>query len=902
MKFRIHRTPHASLVALYLVSTVVSTSAVTPSVARADSESQAVGLDAVTTPGQPVALRAKLTASGLLKKSLKDEVIHVEAFGETHWTRTDKTGFAAVTVTPKQSGVSEFRATLARDSATTATGRLFVIDPSKEVVVVDIDKTISDMGEWRVPFQGAAAAAFPGASDVLQDLSRTKQILYLTARDDRYDRETRAFLSRNGFPDGPVIYNDIGFASAEERAQFLPGNHGKYKLQQLEALKARGVKVSLGIGNTKTDAFAYEGAGLKSFLLNDSPLGEKSFVFPDYAGLRRQLEKEGILPASPRVTSEGTWKFSFTQDGVRHDGMLDAVVNGTEFEATATEVDGDTWVARGAISGRTFTVRRALVNGVVGSLNGLRRSGEVEYVATLNESDVAPLAVFRVLGSQRTRIGGGELTRPPYFNERRRQIDKAIQDGDDQIIALSDEVLASATPAEKVAMLQVLTSFGDSAVTFGARNLNPIPVKKSRQKAIVKILESAKDATEFDRIFYRVNDGRLLRAVTGDEDDKVRALIAKHHSSAQPGDWAGYLKYLDGVTGSTSSGRNKVDFLVDGEQVVPAVVAAIDAAKESIHLSVYQWQADELGFKFARKLADKAKAGVKVRVLLDENGTGDDDKWKDLVKFLRQNGVECVVNPTSFMKNHLDHRKILVVDGKVGFTGGMNIGLHYQKEWHDQQTRLEGPVVAKLQDAFLERWTAEAGTPPLPTERLYPPLPEVESGPEMRIVSHDGAGKDRNIKAAYLRAIETSTTSVKIATPYFSDQDMVDALCKAAKRGVKVQLVLPKENDVSIMEATARAYYKQLLASGVEVHEYKDRMAHEKVAVIDGVWATGGSSNLDARSLEFNDELNYVIVDPTFAKTVEKDLFEKDLAKSERITSAKSGPKAWLLRFASPWL
>jgi cardiolipin synthase A/B len=902
VKFSARRTPRASLVALYLLSTVVSTAAVTPGVARADPEALAVGLDALTTPGKPVALRAKLTTSSVLRRSLKDEVVHIEESGATHWTRTDRTGFAAVTVTPRQAGTTEFRATLARDSATTATGRLFVIDGAREVVVVDIDKTISDMPEWRVPFQGDKAPAFPGAADVIRDLARTRQILYLTARDDRYDRQTRAFLSRNGFPDGPIIYNDIGFASAEEREQFRPSKHGEYKLRQLEALKARGVRVSLGIGNTETDAYAYEKAGLKSYLLNDEPLGERSFIFPDYAGLRRQLEKEGVLPASPRVTSEGTWKFSYVQAGARHDGVLDAVVSGTDIEVTATEVDGTTWVARGSISGRTCAVRRTLVNGVVGSLNCLRRSGEVEYVATFNESDSAPLGVFRMTGTQRTRIGGGELSRPPYFNERRRRIDKAIQDGDEQIIALPDDVLASATAAEKVAMIQVLMSFGDGAVTFGARNLNPIPVKKSRQKAIVKILESAKDSIEFDRIFYRVNDGRLLRALTGDEDEKVRALVARHHSTARPGDWAGYLKYVDGVTGSTSSGRNKVDFLVDGDQVVPAVLAAVDSARESIHLSVYQWQADELGFKFARKLADKAKAGVKVRVLLDENGTGGGEKWKDLVRFLRQSGVDVVVNPSTLLKGHLDHRKLLVVDGAVGFTGGMNIGVHYQKEWHDQQTRLEGPVVAKLQDAFLERWTAEAGTPPLPTERLYPPLAEVEDGPEMRIVMHEGGGKDRNLKAAYLRAIETAATSVKIATPYFSDQDVVDALAKAAKRGVKVQLVVPRENDVSIMKHTARAYYEQLLAAGVEVHEYKDRMAHQKVAVIDGVWATGGSSNLDARSLEFNDELNYVVVDPTFARTVEKALFEKDLAQSERVTSAKSGPRSWVLRLVSPWL
>lgn len=873
-----------------------------PSAVRAESELLAVGLDAVTTPGKAVLVRAKFTSSGLLRKNLKDEVVQIDALGASHWTRTSKTGFAGVSVTPKQSGITEFRASLARDGSAAATGRIFTLDTKRPVVIVDIDQTISDMAEVRVPFQGDKALAYPGSADVLNDLARTRTIVYLTARDDRFDRITRAFLSRNGFPDGPVIYNDQGLATPEERAQLRKKNHGPYKLAQIEGMKARGVNVELGIGNTEVDSFAYEGAGIKSYLRTTKAGEGKSVRFADYAALRRQLETEALLPARPKNTGEGIWKYSVTHDGVRHDGTLDATLHGAAFDIAASELDGSSWVGRGAIAGNTFTVRRTETNGLNAALSGRGGSGQLEYVATLSAADAASVAVFRVSGSQRTRVGGGELTRPPYFNERRREIDRAIKAGDDAIIALPEEALEAATAEEKIEMLNVLTSFGDSAVTFGAKNLNPIPVKKSRQRAIVKLLASAKDATAFDRIFYRLNDGRLLRAVTGDEDKAVRALVAKHHSSAQPGDWDGYLAYLDGVTGSETSGRNKVDFLIDGDAVVPAVIAAIDAAKETIHLSVYQFQADEVGFKFARRLVDKVKQGVKVRVLLDANGTGDDEKWKDLVHFLRQNGVDVVVNPSSLMKNNLDHRKLLVIDGKVGFTGGMNIGGHYTKDWHDQQTRLEGPVVAKLQDAFLERWTAEAGTPPLPTERLYPPLPESETGVEMRIVEHDGAGKDRNIKAAYIRAIDTATSTIKIANPYFSDEDTIDALCAAAKRGVKVQVVLPRDNDVKILKATAQAYYKQLLAAGVEIYEYTDRMAHEKVAVIDGTWATAGSSNLDARSLEFNDELNYVIVDPTFAAKVEKDLFDVDMKKSERVTKAKSGPKSWILRAISPWL
>lgn len=848
----------------------------------------AVGLDAVTTPGHPVLLRAKFTKSGLLKKPLKDEVTTFDALGKSTWTRTSSEGFAQTSVDPQQAGTSEFRASFARDGAIAATGRVFVLDSKKPVAVVDLDGTLSDMAEWRVPFQGERAAAFPGAADVLTDLARTHEIVYLTARDDKTDRITRGFLAKNHFPDGPIVYDT---------------EKGKKKLDEIQALKTRGVNVALGVGEDAQDQAAYEKAGIKSYLFTKKPGAGPSVRFGDYSALRRQLEKDGLLPPSPKSIGEGTWKYSYTLEGVRHDGTLEATLRGATFDVQASDVaSGESWVGRGTIAGQTFTVDRTLTTGVVGSFDGLRSAGTLEYVATLNAGDSASVSVFKVVGSKRTEVGKGDLTRPAYFNEHRNAIDDAITAGDDAILKLSADVLADATADEKVAMIDQLESLGDDWVTFGARNLNPLPIAKAKQKKIVALLESAKDAASFDRIFFRLNEGRLLRALTGGEDAAVRSLIAKWHATAKPGDWEGYTKYLDAVSGTESSGRNSVDFLVDGATVIPAVLAAVDAAKESINLSVYEFDADTTGFQFARKLVDKAKQGVKVRVLIDANGTGVEDKWKDLVHFLQQNGVEVVVNPTPITKNNLDHRKLMVIDGKVGFTGGMNIGDNYQKTWHDQQTRLEGPVVAKLQDAFLERWTAEGGTPPLASENLYPPLDEKQDGTEMRIVEHNGSGADRNIKAAYLRAIDTADKSIRIATPYFSDQDVIDALCAASKRGVQVQVVLPALNDVKTLKETAAAYYPQLLAAGVQVYEYQGRMAHEKVATIDGVWSTAGSSNLDARSLEFNDELNYVIVDPSFAQKVSSSLFDKDLASSTRVTQASSGPKSWFLRLVSPWL
>ena len=229
---------------------------------------------------------------------------------------------------------------------------------------------------------------------------------------------------------------------------------------------------------------------------------------------------------------------------------------------------------------------------------------------------------------------------------------------------------------------------------------------------------------------------------------------------------------------------------------------------------------------------------------------------------------------------------MLVIDGDTAFTGGMNIGKLYQADWHDQQTLVMGPAVAKLQDAFLQKWRANGGAVP-DAERaaLYPPLQEEAGGSETRVVAHSGGAADQNIKAMYLRAIYTAETSIRIANPYFLDSEVVAALGLAARRGVKVQVVLPADNDVAIVQRGSRAFYPDLIAAGVEVYEYQGRMAHEKVAVMDGRWATFGSSNLDARSLRYNDELNLAVSDPNLAAYIERNLFDVDLKSSRRIES-----------------
>lgn len=261
---------------------------------------EATGHDAVTTPGRPVDVEGKFErrALGFLwRPDVRGKAATIDVLGARHAARTDRDGVARATVTPTRVGVYPIEARVEgeRDAAR---GRLFVLDPARPVVVVDIDLTISDQKEWLVPFAGHKARTFPGAPELLRDLAVTHQVLYLTARDDTFDGKTRAFLARHRFPDGPVLYNDLGLGTKAERAMLNNANHGRYKLEVLRALKARGLNLTRGIGNTETDAFAYEGAGLASDILTTqaSATGTgASFRFATYADLRAKLVADGVL-------------------------------------------------------------------------------------------------------------------------------------------------------------------------------------------------------------------------------------------------------------------------------------------------------------------------------------------------------------------------------------------------------------------------------------------------------------------------------------------------------------------------------------------------------------------------------------------------------------------------------
>ena len=273
-----------------------------PVVAAAAPNVEATGLDAIGLVGQPTRISAKFERKGLgpIQPDIARAKVRFSLLDRRFTDLTDPDGVAEATISPVTSGVFPFLAKLIDSpSATPARGTLYVVDRARPLAVVDVDGTISDLPSWRVVFRADRAKTYPGAPELLRDLAKTHQIVYLTARDDHFAAVTRAFLARHSFPPGPVLFNRWGLLAASERDQLMPSNHGAFKLKQLETLKARGLNVTLGIGNAETDATAYEAAGIKSCIRTSEPGEGATFRFTSYAQLRKKLVADGVLKKTP---------------------------------------------------------------------------------------------------------------------------------------------------------------------------------------------------------------------------------------------------------------------------------------------------------------------------------------------------------------------------------------------------------------------------------------------------------------------------------------------------------------------------------------------------------------------------------------------------------------------------
>jgi cardiolipin synthase len=366
--------------------------------------------------------------------------------------------------------------------------------------------------------------------------------------------------------------------------------------------------------------------------------------------------------------------------------------------------------------------------------------------------------------------------------------------------------------------------------------------------------------------------------------------------------------------------NNAARLLVDGPQTFAAMRAAVRAARSRVLVESYIFDDEGLAAEMGALLVGKAREGLGVAVLYDS--VGSREASDTFFESLRAGGVSvCAFNPVNPLRrpgywgiNHRDHRKFLVADNRVGFTGGINISKVYSSGsagasrrraadddwrkdgWRDTQIELRGPVVPALAAAFEDHWRRQGCRDPLPPA---PAGPARDAGTQtVQLLLSDPQDERNPIYESLLQAIESAQVSVHLTMAYFAPGErMARALMDAARRGVKVVLVLPSRSDFGMILHAGRAYYGDLLGAGVQVHELQTALLHAKTAVVDGVWSTVGSSNMDWRSWVDNSEANVVVLGDDFARVLETQ-FERDLAASRAIGAAEwsqRGARARLL-------
>lgn len=354
---------------------------------------------------------------------------------------------------------------------------------------------------------------------------------------------------------------------------------------------------------------------------------------------------------------------------------------------------------------------------------------------------------------------------------------------------------------------------------------------------------------------------------------------------------------------------NQIRILKNGPEIFPEMLSAIEKAKETVHLEMYIFRSDHVGWRFAEALAEKARAGVSVKVIYDSLGCLTTDP--ELFRSMKEAGVELFeYHPIAPWKRGWnlkwnlkwrDHRKILVVDGRCGFVGGVNIGDEYAGlaegggGWRDTHLKLEGPAVGKLQQIFLATWFKNKRNG---SKVALSSFPEIPPAGKLRvsIVASNGLRGRNQIKKAYLRAIRRARERIFITNSYFVPPHwFLTALKKARRRGVEVFILLPKRSDVRIIDYAARSLYARLLKWGIRIFEWEGPVLHAKTAVIDGRWSTIGSSNMDHFSFRYNREVNVVTLGSAFGAEMEG-MFWDDLKCSREILAPEWTRRNWVQR------
>jgi cardiolipin synthase len=367
-----------------------------------------------------------------------------------------------------------------------------------------------------------------------------------------------------------------------------------------------------------------------------------------------------------------------------------------------------------------------------------------------------------------------------------------------------------------------------------------------------------------------------------------------------------HLALEQSIADSPLLAGNRVQLLQDGPSTYRAMLASIASARDHIHLETYILDDDEVGRQFAQALIARQRQGVQVSLIYDSVGALNTSAA--FLQGLRDGGLRVLefnpVNPLNakagWSVNQRDHRKLLIVDGRTAFLGGINISSVYSGgsfgkpsrpradgslPWRDTHLQIDGPVVAEFQKLFLETWRKQRG-PPLGQRDFFPRL--LPQGDEVvRAIGSSPDDTDSPIYRTLISAINAAETEVLLTNAYFvPDAQLLTALTDAAARGVDVRLVLPGRTDSALVFHAGRAFYDALLRGGVRLFERQQALMHSKTALVDGVWSTVGSTNLDWRSFLHNDEVNAVVLGGAFGKRMHA-VFEDDVAHSTEITLAQ---------------
>lgn len=381
---------------------------------------------------------------------------------------------------------------------------------------------------------------------------------------------------------------------------------------------------------------------------------------------------------------------------------------------------------------------------------------------------------------------------------------------------------------------------------------------------------------------------------------KAESLLAQRLRGAKKTNLEALAALEEAATGSPLISGNKTTLLFDGPATITAMMNAIERATDHINFETYIFDEDEVGLKFADLLIAKQRSGVQVNIIYDSVGTLGVSSG--FFQRLRDAGVNLTeFNPVNPLKrfgewriNNRDHRKILIVDGKIGFAGGVNIAEDYSHSslfrsrknrsgelgWRDTHLQIEGPAVASLQWLFLGTW-ARQNSNPLPDMEYFPPLPP--AGDKVIRVVASAPGGDFEIYKVFTLALQEAKQSIHMTNAYFApDAQILERLLDAARRGVDVKIIFPAQSDAGVVYYAGRSFYTALLEAGVRIFELQGSVLHAKTTVVDGIWSTVGSSNFDIRSFLHNSEINVIVLGEPFGRTMES-AFQEDIRNSREI-------------------